>query len=62
MILEVIDGPFDPLGVNAGNHLGAGLEKCFKDMVMIVNDHLNKFTIQDILEIEKSEDIIAFEI
>ena len=61
MILETIDGSFDPVGLDSGNHLGLGLEQCFKDMVKIVNDHLNNFTIHDILEIE-CENLIAFEI
>ena len=62
MILEVIDGPFDPVGIQSGNHLSAGLEKCFGQMIEIVNDHLNQFTIRDILEIEEPKDLLAFEI
>ena len=62
MILDIIDGPFDPAGLHSGNHLSAGLEKCFGEMIEIVNGHLNQFTINDILEIEKSEDLLAFEI
>ena len=61
-ILEIIDGPFDPAGIKSGVILGLGLEKCFGDMVMIVNQHLNNFTIEDILKIEKSIDLLAFEI
>tara|TARA_B100000925_G_scaffold161950_1_gene121530 strand:- start:450 stop:869 length:420 start_codon:yes stop_codon:yes gene_type:complete len=62
MILDIIDGPFDPVGLHSGNHLSAGLEKCFGEMIEIVNGHLNQFTINDILEIEKPEDLLAFEI
>ena len=62
MILDIIDGPFDPIGVNSGNHLSAGLEKCFGQMVEIVNEHLNQFTIKNILEIEEPKDLLAFEI
>ena len=62
MILEIIDGPFDPIGLKSGNDLGAGLEKCFVDMVNIVNNHLNQFTIKEVLEIEEPKDLIAFEI
>ena len=62
MILDVIDGPFDPIGVDSGNHLSAGLKKCFGQMIEIVNGHLNQFTISDILEIEEPKDILAFEI
>ena len=62
MILEIIDGPFDPVGIHSGNHLSAGLEKCFGQMIEIVNGHLNQFTIKDILEIEEPKDLLAFEI
>ena len=62
MILDIVDGPFDPVGIHSGNHLSAGLEKCFGQMIEMVNGHLNQFTINDILEIEKSEDLLAFEI
>ena len=62
MILDIIDGTFDPGGIKSGNHLGAGLEKCFSEMAEVVNKNLNDFKIQDILEIEKSTDILAFEI
>ena len=62
MILEIIDGSFDPAGLNSSNHLGPGLEKCFGDLVNIVNTHLNLFTIQDILDIEEPKDLIAFDI
>ena len=62
MILEIIDGPFDPIGLKSSNDLGAGLEKCFIDMVNIVNNHLNEFTIKEVLEIEEPKDLITFEI
>ena len=62
MILDIIDGPFDPVGIHSGNHLSAGLEKCFDHMIEIVNEHLNQFTIKDILEIEKPKNLLAFEI
>ena len=62
MILEIIDGPFDPVGLHSSNHLSAGLEKCFGQMIEIVNGHLNQFTIKDILEIEEPKDLLAFEI
>ena len=62
MILDIIDGPFDPVGIHSGNHLSAGLEKCFGQMIEIVNGHLNQFTIKDILEIEEPNDFLAFEI
>ena len=62
MILDIIDGPFDPIGIHSGNHLSAGLEKCFGQMIEIVNGHLNQFTIKDVLEIEEPNDFLAFEI
>ena len=62
MILEIIDGRFDPVGLHSGNNLSAGLEKCFGQMIEIVNEHLNQFTIKDILEIEKTKGLLAFEI
>ncbi len=62
MILDIIDGPFDPIGVDSGNNLSAGLEKCFGQMIEIVNAHLNHFTIKDILEIEEPKDLFSFEI
>ena len=62
MILDIIDGPFDPVGIHSGNYLSAGLEKCFGQMIEIVNGHLNQFTIKDILEIEEPKDLLAFEI
>jgi len=62
MILKIIDGPFDPIGLKSGNDLGAGLEKCFVDMVNMVNKHLNQFTIKEVIEIEEPKDLLAFEI
>ena len=62
MILEIIDGPFDPVGLHSGNHLSAGLERCFSQVIEIVNGHLNQFTVEDILEIENPKDLLSFEI
>ena len=62
MILDIIDGPFDPVGIHSSNHLSAGLEECFGQMIEIVNGHLNQFTIKDILEIEETNNFLAFEI
>ena len=62
MIIEIIDGPFDPVGLKLGNNLGAGLEECFVEMVNMVNNHLNQFTIKEVLKIEEPKDLIAFEI
>ena len=62
MILDIVDGPFDPIGVHSGNDLSTGLEKCFGQMIEIVNEHLNQFTIKDILEIDEPKGLLAFEI
>ena len=62
MILDIIDGPFDPVGIHSGNQLSGGLEKCFGQMIEMVNEHLNQFTIKDVLEIEEPKDVLAFEI
>ena len=62
MILEIIDGPFNPIELHSENPLSAGLEKCFGDMIEMVNGHLNNFTINKILEIERHKDLMSFEI
>ena len=62
MILESIDGRFDPFGLNNNYDLGLGLNKCFVEMTEMINQHLNKYTIQEILRIEEARDSIAFEI
>ena len=49
MILNAIDGSFDPIGIKSGNKLAPGLYKCFDDLNQIVTDHLNKFSIKDII-------------
>ena len=61
-ILEIIDGPFDPIGIKSGGDFSIGLEKCFSDMNNMVNEHLHSYTIQKILEIENPKDLISFEI
>ena len=60
-ILELIDGPFEPLG-NDAHESPTGLGQCFDQLRELVNDHLIKFSIQDLIEMERSEDILAFEI
>jgi Rrf2 family protein len=61
-ILEIIDGPFDPIGLATGNRPGTGLEECFSDLSEIVINHLDQCSIQDIIEKEKPEGLLAFEI
>jgi len=60
VILEAIDGPFEPIGLSPSNSLGNGLEECFREMIKMVNLHLNSYTIQDVVELDKNEDFIAF--
>ncbi len=62
MIIEIIDGPFHPLGSETENNLSEGLKKCFNDLIEMYNNHLNKFTIQDVLENEKNINSMSFEI
>ena len=62
IILEIFDGPFDPVGMKSNKDLCAGLEKCFCDMITLVNNHLNQFTIKEVIEIEEPTDLLAFEI
>ena len=62
IILEIIDGSFDPAGIESGNNLSIGLEKCFGEMVTIINEHLYNFSIRDILKIEESKGSLTFEI
>ena len=61
-ILEIIDGPFDPIGLSTGNRPGAGLEECFSELSEIVINHLDQCSVQDIIEKEKPEELLAFEI
>ena len=61
-IIYIIEGSFDPLGIEAGNQLGVGLTKCFKDLNKMVSEHLDTFTIQDIIELDQLDGRIAFEI
>ena len=62
MILNIIDGAFNPARLQSGNDLSVGLEKCFNEMIEMINDHLNKYTIKDIIEMENVKDPIAFDI
>ena len=65
-ILELIDGPFEPLGNDQQSQaiatLPAGLEQCFKELRELVNGRLGAYSIQDLLDLERSGDILAFEI
>ena len=66
MILELIDGPFEPLGIDrdGGSSVSrnVGLERCFGELRQLVNEHLESHTIQDLLDMERSQDSMAFEI
>jgi len=65
-ILALIDGPFDPLGNNPQSStiatIPTGLGQCFKELRELVNGHLGSYSIQDLLDLERSGDILAFEI
>ena len=62
MIIKSMDGPLDPIGLHSDNYLGSGLEQCFGEMVELINEHLNNYTIEDILKIQHSINHFAFEI
>ena len=47
-ILRAVDGPFLPVGENAAA-LGPGLRACFSDLTLLVNRHLDSFTLADLL-------------
>lgn len=65
-ILELVDGPFHPLSSNtegtAGAARGSGIYRCFEEIESLVNAHLEQFSIQDLLEMERAEDAMAFDI
>jgi Rrf2 family protein len=65
-ILELIDGPFEPLGndqqSSAMTTISSGLEQCFEELRELVNAHLGTYSIQDLLDLERPDDILAFEI
>ena len=65
-ILELIDGAFEPLGNDLQDNpsvaLPIGLEQCFEGLRNLVNDHLGTHSIQDLLDLERADDILAFEI
>lgn len=62
IILEIIDGPFDPIRMTSANKLGNGLDKCFKDLIKIVNDHLYQFTIEEIIKYNYNLGTLSFDI
>ena len=64
-ILELIDGPFEPLGIDSdagGDSQGPGLSRCFAELRQLVNEHLDGHSVQDILDMEQSRDAMAFDI
>ena len=62
MIIEIMDGPFDPLGTDSSLKHSIALKECFYEMIKIIKNHLNQFTIKDILEKDAQRDSIFFEI
>lgn len=63
-ILEWVDGPFNPLGEDdASRSAGSvAVSRCFDELRELVDGHLAAHTIQDLLEMERPEDAMAFEI
>ena len=64
-ILELVDGPFEPLGIDGQpDHAdeASGLARCFGELRQLVNSHLEDHSIQDILDMERSQDSMAFDI
>ena len=64
-ILELVDGPFEPMGIDSdtsGNGQEPGLARCFKELRQLVNEHLDSHSVQDILDMERSKDSMAFDI
>ena len=64
-ILELVDGPFEPLGIDGPPGAGeeaSGLSRCFGELRQLVNTHLENHSIQDILDMERSQDSMAFDI
>jgi Rrf2 family protein len=65
-IREVVDGSFQPLSSgssDSGSSVeGIGILRCFEELQSLVNDHLEKFTVRELLEMERAEDTMAFDI
>jgi len=65
-ILELVDGPFQPLSTSTEGVAGVveslGIYRCFQELESLVNNHLERFSIQDLLEMERAEDGMAFDI
>jgi len=65
-ILEWIDGPFEPLGDarDSPNTLtqNVALTRCFDELRGLVDEHLHGHSIQDLLDMERPDDVMAFEI
>ncbi len=65
-ILEFIDGPFDPLGTRgydpAARQEQPGIHRCFEELRHLVEAHLDSYTVQDLLDLERAGDAMAFDI
>ena len=70
-IVTLIDGPFAPISITppetektpAGlRPEDQGLHQCFSQLQKLVNEHLDSHTLKDILENERPNSVLAFDI
>ena len=70
-IIDLIDGPFAPLSITpadtrktpAGLRVEEqGLHQCFSELQKLVNEHLGAHTLKDILDNERPDSFLAFDI
>ena len=70
-IVTLIDGPFAPISITppetdktpAGlRRDDQGLHQCFSQLQKLVNEHLDSHTLKDILENERPNSVLAFDI
>jgi len=70
-IVTLIDGPFAPLSITPAETDRVppglrpeeqGLHKCFAQLQSLVNEHLDAHTLKDILENERPNSFLAFDI
>ena len=62
IILETIDGPFQPINYEPHSEVALGLQLCFDEMVKMVQKHLYEFSIQEIIDNDNPPNSLAFEI
>jgi len=70
-IVNLIDGPFAPLSITPPEterqpsglrQEEQGLYRCFAELQELVNGHLDRHTLKDILENERPNSVLAFDI